>query len=79
MGIERIRTGARQSLESTVSGVDLVVGARNGPVNLLLYSVFRIGDATNNISYITYKKIIEDSRVGWAILSVLVILIKAIA
>ncbi len=39
------------SFASTVSGVDLVVGARSGPVNLLLYSVFRVGDATANVSW----------------------------
>jgi putative ABC transport system permease protein len=31
------------------AGTDLIVGARTGPVQLLLYAVFRIGGATNNI------------------------------
>ena len=52
--IERIRSGARESFESTISGVDLIVGARTGPVNLLLYSVFHLGDPVNNISAETY-------------------------
>ena len=57
LGIERVRSGARKSFESTVSGVDLIVGARSGSVNLLLYSVFRIGNATNNISYESFNEL----------------------
>jgi len=47
LGVERIRKEARQSFTNTISGTDLIVGARTGPVQLLLYSVFRIGNATN--------------------------------
>ena len=67
LGIERIRSGAKQSFESTISGVDLIVGARSGPVNLLLYSVFRIGNATNNISYQSYDEINNREDVQWTI------------
>ena len=67
LGIERVRTGAKKSFESTVAGVDLVVGARSGPVNLLLYSVFRIGNATNNISYQSYSEFSEHPGVDWTI------------
>lgn len=67
LGIERVRTGARNSFESTVSGVDLIVGARSGPVNLLLYSVFRIGNATNNISYQSFDEFSHHEMVQWTI------------
>ena len=50
LGVEKVRTGARQSFADTISGTDLIVGARSGSLNLLLYSVFRIGNATNNIT-----------------------------
>ncbi|MEO0335548.1 MAG: ABC transporter permease [Pseudomonadota bacterium] len=67
LGIERVRTAARSSFESTISGVDLIVGARSGPVNLLLYSVFRIGDATNNISFESFDEISSLEDVEWTI------------
>lgn len=67
LGIERIRNGTRESFESTVSGVDLIAGARGGPVNLLLYSVFRIGDATNNIDFGSYEQISSRDDVKWTI------------
>ena len=51
----------------TIAGTDLVVGARSGAVNLLLYSVFRIGNATNNIRWESYEKLAADPRVAWTI------------
>jgi len=51
LGVERVRSQARDSFANTVSGTDLIVGARSGQVNLLLYSVFRIGNPTNNVGW----------------------------
>ncbi len=45
LGVERLHTQTRTSFANTLSGTDLIVGARSSPINLLLYSVFRIGDA----------------------------------
>ncbi|HMQ09682.1 MAG TPA: ABC transporter permease [Oligoflexia bacterium] len=67
LGIERVRSGARKSFESTISGVDLIIGARSGSVNLLLYSVFRIGNATNNISYESFDTFSRHENVDWTI------------
>lgn len=67
LGVERIRNEARASFSNTVSGTDLIVGARSGSVQLLLYSVFRIGNATNNISWQSYQRIANHPRVDWAI------------
>ena len=67
IGVDRLRTEARASFTSTISGADLIVGARSGPINLLLYSVFRIGDATNNISWASYGEIVARPDVSWTI------------
>ncbi|GAB3380860.1 ABC transporter permease [Azotobacter armeniacus] len=67
LAVERVRTEARASFASTLSGTDLIVGARSGPVNLLLYSVFRIGNATNNIRWESFQHFAEHPRVKWAI------------
>lgn len=67
LGVERLRTESRTSFANTISGTDLVVGARSGAINLLLYSVFRIGDATNNISWKSYQKFISHKLVAWTI------------
>lgn len=67
VGVERLRTEARASFANTLSGTDLIVGARSGPVQLLLYSVFRIGDATNNISWKSYQDIANHPNIAWTV------------
>jgi len=67
LGVERIRGEARTSFANTLSGTDLIVGARTGPVPLMLYSVFRIGNATNNISWQSYQEIAAMPRVTWTV------------
>ncbi|MGB0847975.1 MAG: ABC transporter permease [Thiolinea sp.] len=67
LGVEYIRKEARSSFMSTISGTDLVVGGRSGPVQLLLYSVFRIGNATNNISWESYQHFANHKWVKWTV------------
>lgn len=67
LGVEKVRHGARASFENTISGVDLIVGARSSPVNLLLYSVFHIGDATNNITWDSYETVASAPGVAWTV------------
>jgi putative ABC transport system permease protein len=67
LGVERIRSESRASFAATVSGIDLIVGARASPVHLLLYSVFRIGNATNNIGWTSYEWLSQRPEVAWTI------------
>ena len=67
LGVEHIRQQTKKSFESTLSDTDLVIGSRSGSLNLLLYSVFRIGNPTNNINWNSFKTISRDSKVEWAI------------
>ena len=67
LGVERIRTDLRDSFTSAVSGADLVVGARTGSVQLLLYSVFHVGAATNNIRWSSVQEIERQRGVAWVI------------
>jgi putative ABC transport system permease protein len=67
LGVEKVRNGARQSFADTISGTDLIVGARTGGLQLLLYSVFRIGNATNNIAWASYEEIARQPEVAWAV------------
>ena len=67
LGVQKLRTAAKEGFANTVSGVDLIVGARSGQLNLLLYSVFRVGDATANVSWASYQKIARHPDVAWTI------------
>ena len=67
LGVEKIRTGAKSSFADTISGTDLIVGARSGSVQLLLYSVFRIGNATNNVTWKSYQDIAARPEIEWIV------------
>ena len=67
LGVEKIRVNAQSSFANTISGTDLIVGARSGSIQLLLYSVFRMGNATNNISWKSYQDIAQQKGIKWTI------------
>lgn len=67
LGVEKVRVGTKSSFLNTIAGTDLIVGARAGDVQLLLYSVFRIGDATANITWETVEDIKARPEVKWVV------------
>jgi putative ABC transport system permease protein len=67
VSIEHTRKEAKNSFYRTVSGVDLIVGARTGQINLLLSSVFRVGANANSVSWESYQRIVSNPQVEWAI------------
>ena len=67
LGVDKARTGAREGFGNTISGTELIVGAPTGSVNLLLYSVFRMGSATAEISWPTYQEIATRPDIDWAV------------
>jgi putative ABC transport system permease protein len=67
VGVDRIRQGAQEGFSGTLSQTDLVVGARGGSLPLLLYSIFHIGTASNDISYSSYEHFRDHPAVLWTI------------
>ena len=67
LSVDKIRRDARSSFLQTVSGADLIVGARSGSVQLLLYSVFRMGSATNNVSWESIEDIKSRKAIDWLV------------
>ncbi len=67
LGVETLQKSARESFSSTISQTDLIAGARGGSLQLLLYTVFRIGQATNNIKYDTYLEWAKHPAIEWTI------------
>ena len=65
--VENIRQSARTSFERTLTGTDLIVGARSSAINLTLYTIFQIGDPTNNVTWETYEQIKERPDVAWTV------------
>jgi putative ABC transport system permease protein len=67
LGVDRVRRDARESFGQSVSGTDLIVGARASPIQLMLYAVFRIGEATNNMTWESYERVASLPLVAWAV------------
>ncbi|RZQ54573.1 peptide ABC transporter permease [Pseudoalteromonas phenolica] len=67
LSIERVRQEAKSSFANTISGTDLIVGARTGDIQLLLSSVFRIGHANNAVQWQSYEYIKQQRGVAWTI------------
>jgi putative ABC transport system permease protein len=67
LGVDHIKVQAKQNFSHTVSGVDLIIGSRTSSMNLLLYTIFRVGSPTNNISWASFERIKADGKTKWAI------------
>lgn len=67
LGLERLRTDIRAGFSQSVSGTDLVVGARTSPIQLMLYAVFRVGGATNNVSMDSLRAVESHRAVAWLV------------
>lgn len=67
LAVERARSAARDSFARSIAGTDLIVGARTGPVQLLLYSVFHLGSATHNMRWDSYENLRQHPGVAWSV------------
>jgi putative ABC transport system permease protein len=67
LSVERAQRAAEEGFTQTISQTDLIVGSRSGPINLILYTVFNMGSATNNISMETYQELKKNPSVEWTI------------
>ena len=67
LGVERARSSAREGFAQAVSGTDLIVGARTSPVQLMLYAVFHLGEATNNMRWSSFERVAANPSVAWAV------------
>jgi putative ABC transport system permease protein len=67
LSVERVRQAVRDGFAQSVSGTDLIVGARNSPLQLVLYAVFQVGEASNNVDWKSYQAIAADPAVAWSV------------
>lgn len=67
LGVENLRKGVKQSFLQTISSTDMVVGPRTSDVQLLLYSIFQIGDPSNNITLKSLKTLEKHPLVSWMV------------
>lgn len=65
MTLERVRDDVHETFSQSVSGTDLVVGPRGGRLELLLYSVFRLGGASATMRWRSAQAIGSHRAVAW--------------
>lgn len=65
--VERAKRAAEEGFTQTISKTDLIVGARSGSLQLLLYTVFNMGAATNNVSWESYQDLKKNPAIDWTI------------
>ena len=67
LGVQTLKTETNSSFMKSISGTDLIIGSRGASSQLLLSSVFHIGQSTNTIQYATYQEIQKSPAVEWAV------------
>lgn len=67
VGIETVRAGVRDSFAGTIRGVDLIVGARGGTLQVLLSTVFGIGSPAGSVQLRTMQRWQQHPAVKWVV------------
>ncbi|MDQ8159809.1 MAG: ABC transporter permease [Gemmatimonadota bacterium] len=67
VGIENVRAGVRDSFAGTIRGVDLIVGARGGTLQVLLSAVFGIGSPSGSVKLSTMERWQAHPAVKWVV------------
>ena len=67
LGLERLRNQTRDGFGQAVAGTDLIIGPRGSASQLVLYSVFRIGEASQNMSWKSAEIWRAHPAVKWSI------------
>ena len=67
IGVQNIQLSAKKGFSRSISGSDLIVGARSGDIQLLLYTVFRKGTPIANMSWDSFLDIQSMRSVKWAV------------
>ncbi|MDY7395827.1 FtsX-like permease family protein [Aureibaculum sp. 2210JD6-5] len=67
LGVKQLNKVFESQLQQSLNGVDMVVGAKGSPLQLVLSAVLHIDNPTGNISYNEAKKIAQNKYIGSAI------------
>lgn len=67
LATERLRHDVRLSFSNALSGTDLVVGARGSPTQLILHTVFHIGQPVQAVSLSRIEAIAQLPQVAWVV------------
>ncbi|WP_119394695.1 ABC transporter permease [Salinibius halmophilus] len=67
LSVEQVRVQSKAHFSQAISGTDMIVGAKGGEINLLLYSVFHMGEPISDIRWQTVEALRERDEVAWVV------------
>lgn len=67
LGIQQLKLSFKYQTESNLGGIDLVLGAKGSPLQLVLASILHMDDPTGNIQYSEAKKIAKNRMIKTAV------------
>ncbi|WP_299549709.1 ABC transporter permease [Seonamhaeicola sp.] len=67
LGVQQIKTSFEYQMENNLGGIDLVIGAKGSPLQLVLASVLHLDNPTGNIPYNEAKKIGKNPLIKIAV------------
>lgn len=67
IGVERLRSDARNSFANSASGIDLIVAPRGNDVQILMATVFAVGSTGTGMSWESFEMIEDMPQVAWAV------------
>ncbi|QXP80320.1 MULTISPECIES: ABC transporter permease [Winogradskyella] len=67
LGIEQLKHSFKNQIETNLGKIDLVIGAKGSPLQLVLASVLHLDNPTGNISYSEAKEIGKNPRIKSAV------------
>ena len=67
VGINRLRVATQQGFTQVASGTDVIVGARGGPLQLLMATVLQVGMPTHNLTWRSFERWRRHESVAWAV------------
>ena len=60
LGVHQLKTSFKNQIDSNLGKIDLVIGAKGSPLQLVLASVLHLDNPTGNISYDEAKRIYQS-------------------
>lgn len=67
LGIQQLKSSFKYQTENNLGGIDLVLGAKGSPLQLVLASILHMDDPTGNIKYSEAKEIAKNRMIKTAV------------
>ncbi|AUC14228.1 hypothetical protein BTO06_03285 [Tenacibaculum sp. SZ-18] len=67
LGIQQLKSSFKYQTDNNLGGIDLVLGAKGSPLQLVLASILHMDDPTGNIKYSEAKKVAKNRMIKTAV------------